>query len=53
MWNDLDLALIALRIGCKLNALAFLRAALGKANTECPEARTYIMCALNKARAMP
>lgn len=53
MFNDLDCAAIALRIGCKHVALAFLKSALGKANVECPTARTYIMRALNHARAMP
>lgn len=51
--TNLELALLAVRLGHARIAKALLRTALGQANNEQPELRTHIMTALNHVRCLP
>lgn len=51
--TNLQLALLAVRLGHARIAKALLTTALGQANSEQPALRTHILTALNYARCLP
>lgn len=51
--TNLELALLAVRLGHARIARALLTTALGQANAEQPAIRSQIMTALNHVRSLP
>lgn len=51
--TNLELALLAVRLGHARIAKALLTSALGQANAEQPALRSHIMVALNHVRRLP